>query len=68
MNQPVLHLDPDTLLISTEEARSAGKILSEAYNSKQPFPYGCYDNFLDSVILDGVLKDLSALPPPRSEL
>lgn len=66
MNKPILHLDPDTLLVPTEEARSAGKSLFEAYSTKRPFPYGCYDNFLNSAILDGVLEDLSSLPPPES--
>ena len=66
MNQPILRLDPDTLLIPTNDARSVGKDLSEAYNSKQPFPYGCYDNFLDSSILDGVLDDLKTLPAPEA--
>ena len=67
MNQPVLFLDPDTLLIPTDDARSVGKSLSETYNRQQPFPYGCYDNFLDSSILEGVLKDLSTLPAPEAQ-
>ncbi len=62
MNQPLFHMDPETLLVDTEEARSLGKALAETYKSKQPFPYGCYDNFLDSSILDGVLKDMETLP------
>ena len=66
MNQPILRLDPDTLLIPTDDARSVGASLSEVYNSKQPFPYGCYDNFLHSSILDGVLEDLKTLPAPES--
>ena len=66
MNQPLFPLDPETLLIPTDDARSLGKSLSETYNSKQPFPYGCYDNFLDSSILDGVLEDLNTLPAPEA--
>ena len=66
MNQPILRLNPETLLIPTDDARSVGKKLTEDYNSKQPFPYGCYDNFLDSSILDGVLEDLNALPAPEA--
>ena len=66
MNQPILRLDPDTLLIPTDDARSVGKSLAEVYNSKQPFPYGCYDNFLDSSILDGVLENLNTLPAPEA--
>lgn len=67
MNRPILGLDPDTLLIPTDDARMAGKSLCAAYNSKQPFPYGCYDNFLDDTILDGVLQDLSKLPAPETQ-
>jgi len=66
MQPPLLTLDPETLLISTEDARAVGKSLSDAYGSQHPFPYGCYDNFLDSSILDGVLKDLETLPPPEA--
>ncbi len=66
MKQPLLTLDPETLLIATDDARAVGKSLSDAYSSKHPFPYGCYDNFLDSSILDGVLKDLETLPLPEA--
>lgn len=66
MSQPVLPLDPDTFLIETSTAKSVGQSLSEAYCSKQPFPYGCYDNFLDSSILEGVLDELNTLPAPEA--
>ena len=64
MIQPLLDVDPETLLVGGEAARSLGMSLSEAYQNKQPFPYGCYDNFLDSSILDRVLADLETLPAP----
>ena len=67
MNQPLFRMDPETLLVGTEEARSVGKMLSEDYKSRRPFPYGCYDNFLDASILDGVLNDLDALPAPEAK-
>ena len=66
MNQPLLPISPETLLIPADEARSVGTSLSEAYRNRQPFPYGCYDNFLESTILDGVLKDLNTLSVPES--
>ena len=66
MSQPLFRMDPDTLLVGVEETRSLGKILSEEYQNKQPFPYGCYDNFFDSAILDGVLEDLDKLPAPEA--
>lgn len=65
MIQPLFRLDPESLLISGEEARSLGAALSEPYQNKEPFPYGCYDNFLDSSILDRVLADLDTLPAPE---
>lgn len=64
MSQPLFRMDPETLLVGVEEARSLGKVLSKTYQGKHPFPYGCYDNFLDSSILDGVLEDLNTLPLP----
>ncbi len=65
MNQPVLPLDSKSFLIETSVAKALGKDLSEAYLNKQPFPYGCFDNFLDTSILDGVLNDLESLPTPE---
>ena len=65
MIQPLFRLDPESLLVGVEEARSLGNTLSEYYQNRQPFPYGCYDNFLDSSILDGVLADLDTLPAPE---
>lgn len=66
MNPPLFGIDPATLLIEIEEARTLGKSLSEDYNNRLPFPYGCYDNFMDTSILDGVLADLDTLPAPEA--
>ena len=66
MIQPLFNLDPETFLVGVEDARSLGTNLSGAYQNKKPFPYGCYDNFLDSSILDGVLADLETLPAPET--
>lgn len=66
MNKPLFCLDPATLLIETATAKEIGRSLASAYQSRTPFPYGCYDDFLDSSILEGVLKDLSSLPAPEA--
>ena len=66
MIQPLFRLDSKSLLISGEEARSLGVTLAESYQNKEPYPYGCYDNFLDSSILDRVLADLDTLPAPEA--
>ncbi|UWQ92488.1 2OG-Fe(II) oxygenase [Rhodobacteraceae bacterium M382] len=62
MTQPVLALDPDTLLISTRNAREAAKALAPAYQSREPFHYGGYDNFLNPEILERVKEELKQLP------
>lgn len=66
MSQPILPMERDTFLIDASKAKSVGRDLSREYRSKQPFPYGCYDNFLDSSILEGVLEDLKTLPAPEA--
>ncbi len=62
MSSPVLALDPETFLLPTKDARAAAQSISEDYQSKKPFPYGGYDNFLNPAILDRVLEDLEQLP------
>lgn len=58
----ILNLDPETLLISNDDARAAAKPYGEAYQSKEPYPYGGFDNFLPEEILDRVLAELAELP------
>lgn len=62
MTFPVLALDPDTFLVSTKDARAAAQPLAETYQSRKPFNYGGYDNFLDPEILDRVRAELKTLP------
>jgi Rps23 Pro-64 3,4-dihydroxylase Tpa1-like proline 4-hydroxylase len=66
MNALTFPLNPETLLIETSKAKEIGDLLAPAYQSRTPFPYGCYDNFLDASILEGVLDDLTSLPAPES--
>jgi len=58
----MLPLDPDTLLLPTDEARAAAAPRSKEYQDRKPFPYGCYDNFLAPEILDRVKEELKVLP------
>lgn len=62
MSDPVLALDPETLLMPTATARAAAKPLAAAYQARKPFNYGGYDNFLPPEILDRVRDELSQLP------
>jgi Rps23 Pro-64 3,4-dihydroxylase Tpa1-like proline 4-hydroxylase len=57
-----LPFDPETLLLSPEAAREAGKAHAEAYRTAQPYPHAGFDNFLPPVILERVIEDLKQLP------
>lgn len=57
-----LPIDPETLLISADEAREFGRSVAESYRSKTPYPYGCFDNFMPPEILDRVRDELRSLP------
>lgn len=62
MTRPVLPIDPETLLISTDAAREAARPHAEAYRSAQPYPHGGFDDFLPPEILERVLVELRDLP------
>lgn len=62
MTQPVLPIDPETLLISADAAREAARAHAEAYRTAQPYPHGGFDNFLPPEILERVLQELRDLP------
>ncbi len=66
MNKPVFPLDPDTLLISSADARKAATPFAEAYQHEQPYPHGAFDNFLPPEILERVKEELNALPEAES--
>lgn len=46
MSAPVLPIDPETLLLPIDAARAAGQAAAEKYRANQPYPHGCFDNFL----------------------
>ncbi len=66
MSQPVIQMDPETLSLSTESAKTAAKPYAEAYQSAQPFAHGCIDNFLPPEVLERVRKELEDLPDPET--
>ncbi|WP_374633310.1 2OG-Fe(II) oxygenase [Paracoccus sp. (in: a-proteobacteria)] len=59
---PVLALDVDTLELDADIAKTAGKTASETYRSREPYPYGGFDDFLPAEVLDRVYAELRALP------
>ncbi|MFC3118743.1 2OG-Fe(II) oxygenase [Jhaorihella thermophila] len=65
MAAPVLPLDPETLSLSTAAAREAAARCAEDYQSRSPYPYGGYDDFLPAEILDRVVEELETLPEPE---
>jgi Rps23 Pro-64 3,4-dihydroxylase Tpa1-like proline 4-hydroxylase len=62
MSDPVYTIDPESLLIPAATARSAAAPFAQEYQSQQPYPYGCFDNFLPPEILDRVREELQELP------
>ncbi len=58
----VLAMDTDTLQLDPEIAKTVGKNASESYRGKQPYPYGGFDDFLPTEVLDRVLGELQTLP------
>lgn len=58
----VLAMDTDTLQLDPEIAKTVGKNASESYRGKQPYPYGGFDDFLPTEVLDRVLEELQTLP------
>lgn len=58
----VLALDPFTLVMDPEIAKSAGAAAAESYRGKQPYPYGGFDDFLPPEVLEKVISELQSLP------
>lgn len=66
MAAPVYPLDPDTLAIGSDVAKSAAQSYSESYQSAAPYPHICIDGFLPEAVLEHVLADLRSLPESES--
>jgi Rps23 Pro-64 3,4-dihydroxylase Tpa1-like proline 4-hydroxylase len=58
-------LDPETLLIDNDKAKSVGVAKAEVYQSAEPYHHICIDNFLPEEILERVLADLAMMPEPE---
>ena len=54
MAEAVYPLDPDTLYISYNDAKRIGDQLAPHYQGKEPYDYGCFDNFLPEDIVKKV--------------
>lgn len=66
MSDPVYPLEIETLSISTEAAKDAGRKYAAEYQSATPYPHICIDGFLPEPVLDKVLSDLKSLPEAES--
>ena len=62
MTAPVLPFDPETLLLTVDAAREAGRMAADRYRVTKPYPHGCFDNFIDPAILERVTEELRTLP------
>lgn len=62
MTAPKLNIDPETLTLSTSEARALGRAAAAEYQSAKPYPYGSFDDFMPPEILDRVRSELRELP------
>jgi hypothetical protein len=64
MSVTTLPIDPETLLISSDEAREYGRAAAEGYRTKKPYPYGCFDNFMPPEILERVRESCALCRQP----
>jgi len=60
--QPVIPIDPETLLVPKEAALEGARTAAAEYRARTPYPYGCFDGFLPPEILDRVRDELRTLP------
>lgn len=63
MGSSVYPMDAVSLRTDVDAAREVAKRFSETYQSAEPYPHICIDNFLDERVLNNVLSDLRDLPP-----
>jgi Rps23 Pro-64 3,4-dihydroxylase Tpa1-like proline 4-hydroxylase len=61
MSDCVFPLDPDTLNIAYQQAKEIGERLAGSYQGKEPYDYGCFDNFLPIKILERVRDEVLSM-------
>jgi len=61
MSDAIYPLDPVDLTISNSLAKDIGARLAPQYQGKQPYDYGCFDNFLPIEVLERVREEVLAL-------
>ncbi len=66
MTNSAYPLDPITLVAETKAAKESAKPYAQAYQSAQPYNYGCIDNFLPAEILERVREEVQSLPQADS--
>lgn len=57
MKDCVYPLDPETLSITHQQAKEIGTKLAAQYQGKDPYDYGCFDNFLPQEIVERVREE-----------
>ncbi len=62
MTDHIYALNPDTLLLETDQAREIGKRYADEYQSGEPYHHICIDNFLPEPVISNVRADLALLP------
>lgn len=65
MTNPVYPIDPKSLLMNTDTAKSTGASYAEEYQGGQPYNHICIDNFLPEEVIEGIREDLKQLPEPE---
>lgn len=63
----VYPIDPETFAISGRDARSIGATYADQYQTVQPYPHICIDNFLPPAVLERCLKELEQLGTPEMQ-
>ena len=64
---PVYAIDPETLLIDTDVAKTVGDRFAATYQSGEPYHHICIDGFLPEAVLHRVREDVATLDAGRSQ-
>lgn len=67
MKKPVLPFDVETLSLDNKVAREIGERYASEYSSREPYPYGSFDDFLPEEVLRRVIEEVQQLPEAEAE-